>query len=160
MKNLRFLTLALVLISVPFITSCKKKGCLDSDAANYDSSAEKSSTCYFRYGYEVTVIAPSNVNYDPFDAPDLYIRFAKNASPQWDFITTVVDNSYFLTATFANEFLFTNEQWVFEVWDKDTFDSDDLVCSGSFNPLEDGSDGLIVVFNSGVEVRFKYSEKI
>lgn len=160
MKNLRFLTIGLVLASTSFLLSCKKKGCTDINADNYDSSAEKSGTCYFRYGKTVSVIAPSSVNYDPLDAPDLYIRFAKSGSSQWDFKTPVVDNSYSFTANFNSEFLFTNEKWDYEVYDYDSFDSDDLVCSGSFNPLKDGSDGKIVIFNTGVEIQFPYTIKI
>jgi hypothetical protein len=71
-----------------------------------------------------------------------------------------VDNSYSFTANFNYEFLFTNEKWDFEVYDYDSFDSDDLVCSGSFNPLKDGSDGKIVIFNTGVEIQFPYTIKI
>jgi hypothetical protein len=160
MKNLRFLSLALAVVSVSFLSSCKKKGCSDINADNYDSSAEKSGTCYFRYGSSVSVIAPNSVNYDPLDAPDLFIRFAKSSSPQWDYTTPVVDNSYSFTANFATEFLFTNEQWDYEVYDYDTFDANDLVCSGSFNPLEDGSDGKIIIFNEGVEIQFPYTTKI
>lgn len=160
MKNLRFLTLGIVLASTSILLSCKKKGCTDINADNYDSSAEKSGTCYFRYGKTVSVLTPSSVNYDPLDAPDLYIRFAKSASAQWDFKTPVVDNSYSLTANFNSEFLFTNEKWEYEVYDTDTFDSDDLVCSGSFNPLKDGADGKIVINDNGVQIQFPYTVKI
>jgi hypothetical protein len=41
MKNLRFLTLALVLASVSLFTSCKKKGCTDPDSINYNADAKK-----------------------------------------------------------------------------------------------------------------------
>ena len=152
--------LAFVLISASFLSSCKKKGCTSIDADNYDSSAEKSGTCYFRYGSSVTVIAPNSVNYDPLDAPDLYIRFAKNSSPQWDYTTSVYNDSYSFTANFNADYMFTNEQWDYEVYDEDTFDPNDLVCSGSFNPLQDGVDGKVVIFNNGVEIQFPYLTKL
>ena len=157
--NLRFLTIALILASVTFLSSCKKKGCTDIDADNYDSLAEKSSTCYFRYGNKVTVITPSSVNYDPLDGPDLFVKFAKNSSPSWDYITTTGSNSYSFGETFT-DFLFTNEQWDFIVYDFDTLDPDDIVCSGSFNPILDGNDGVITVIANGCTVKFDYSVKM
>jgi hypothetical protein len=160
MKKLKLIPIALIALSISFITSCRKKGCSDLDADNYDSQAEKSGTCYFRYGNKVVIIAPNSINYDPLDAPDLFIKFAKNSSPQWDYTTTVIDNSYSFTANFNAEYMFTNEQWDYEVYDQDTFDADDLVCSGSFNPLKDGTDGKIIIFNGGVEIQFPYTAKI
>jgi hypothetical protein len=160
MKKNQFLVIMLFLLSAVFFSSCKKKGCTDINADNYDSSAEKSGTCYFRYGKTVAVIAPNSVNYDPLDAPDLFIRFAKTSSPQWDYTTPVVNDSYSFTANFNNEYLFTNEEWSYEVYDEDTFDPNDLVCSGTFNPLKDGTDGKVVIFNGGVEIQFPYSVKL
>lgn len=163
MKQFKLIPIVLIALSMSIVTSCKKKGCSDLDADNYDSQAEKSGTCYYRYSKTtstVSVIAPSSVNYDPFDAPDLYIKFAKNSSPNWDYSTSVVSNSYTFSANFQEEFKFTNEQWDYEVYDYDTVDPDDLVCSGSFNPLKDGSDGKIVIVNGGVEIQFPYSVKI
>jgi hypothetical protein len=160
MRTLKLLSFGLLILSATVFTSCKKKGCTDMDADNYSSSAEKSDgSCSFRYGKTVSVITPSSVNYDPLDAPDLFIRFAKKTSSQWDYTTPVVSDSYTFTANFPNEYLFTNEQWDYEVYDQDTFDADDLVCSGSFNPLEDGSDGKIVIFNGGSEIQFPYTTK-
>ncbi len=158
MKNLRFLTLALVLLSASSFSSCRKKGCTDIDADNYDSSAEKSTTCYFRYGNTVSVITPSSVNYDPFDAPDLYVYFAKSTSSAWDYNTTTVSNSNSISETFT-DFLFGYEQWDFEVYDYDTVDPDDLVCKGSFNPLKDGKDGVITIIANGCTVKFQYKVK-
>lgn len=159
MKKIIFQPLTMIFIGLIFLTSCKKKGCTDYNADNYDSSAEKSGTCYFRYGKTVSVIAPNSINYDPFDAPDLFIRFAKNSSPQWDFVTTVVNDSYSFTANFNADYMFTNEQWDYQVYDEDTFDANDLVCQGSFNPLQDGVDGKVVIFNGGVQIQFPYSVK-
>jgi hypothetical protein len=153
---MKFLTLILIFTSFAMLSSCKKKGCTDIDADNYDSSAEKSSVCKFRYGNNVTVYTPNSVNYDPLDAPDLYVRFAKSSSSSWDYNTTIGSNSNSLTANFT-DFLFGNEQWDFEVYDYDTLDADDLVCSGTFNPLTDGKDGEIKILTSGCTVTFKYS---
>ena len=152
--------LTILIIAFLFLTSCKKKGCTDYNADNYDAYAEKSTTCLFRYGKTVSVTAPNSIDYDPFDAPDLFIRFAKNASPQWDYITPVVYDSYGFTANFNADFKFTNEQWVYEVYDEDTFDANDLVCSGSFNPLQDGVDGKVIIFNGGVQIQFPYAVKL
>jgi hypothetical protein len=160
MKKIIFQPLVIIVIGLLFLTSCKKKGCTDFDADNYDGSAEKNGTCYFRYGKSVSVFVPNSINYDPLDAPDLFIRFAKHSSPQWDFTTTVVNNSYSLTANFNEDFLFTNEQWDYQVYDEDTFDPNDLVCSGSFNPLEDGIDGEVIIFNGGIEIQFPYTVKL
>lgn len=157
--TLRFLTIVLVLSCVSLLSSCKKKGCTDFDANNYDSQAEKSSTCYYRYGNTVSVNTPSSTNYDPLDAPDLYLKFAKNTSSNWDHISNTASNSNSLYATFT-DFLFTNEQWDFIVYDYDTLDDDDIVCSGSFNPLLDGVDGVITVYANGCTVTFDYTVKM
>jgi hypothetical protein len=58
------------------------------------------------------VIVPGSISYDPLDAPDLYIRFAKSSSSQWDYKTPVVSDNYAFTAYFnTEEFIFTNESW-------------------------------------------------
>ena len=155
---MRFLTIVLVILSIASLSSCKKEGCTDKNADNYDSSAKKSSLCLFRYGNNVTVYTPTSVNYDPLDAPDLYMRFAKKTSSTWDYTVTTVSNSYSLSGDFT-DFLFGNEEWDFEVYDYDTLDADDLVCSGSFNPLTDGKDGAITIVANGCTVTFKYSVK-
>jgi hypothetical protein len=159
MKTSTIINAFLFIGIVIFSSSCKKKGCTDKDGANYIAGAEKSTLCQYRYGKTVTVNANNGVSYDPFDAPDLYIKFATSASPQWDYNVSVVNNTYQITGTFVNEFKFTNEDWVYEVYDQDTFDSDDLVCSGTFNPLVDGSAGNIVLINNGCTITFPYTVK-
>lgn len=163
MKSVKFLTIAILIIGASALLSCKKKGCKDIDGDNYNSLAEKSGTCYYRYSKTlstVSVTTQSSVNYDPFDAPDLYIKFAKSSSPNWDYSTSEFSNSYSFTANFADEFKFTNEQWDYVVYDYDTVDPDDLVCSGTFNPIKDGSDGNIVISNNGCVIKLPYSVKI
>jgi hypothetical protein len=158
MKKIKLLTVGALFFSVSLFSSCKKEGCTDLNADNYDGLAEKSGSCVYRYGYEVSVSTPSNVDYDPLDAPDLYIRFAKNASANWDYSSNAVSNNNNITVTYSN-FLFSNETWAYEVYDQDTFDSDDLVSSGTFNPLSQGSNGNIVLTNNGCTVTFRYITK-
>lgn len=48
MKNLRFLTLAIVLASISVLTSCKKEGCTDPDSINFNEDAKKDDfTCQY-----------------------------------------------------------------------------------------------------------------
>jgi hypothetical protein len=41
MKNLKFLTLAIVLASMSLLTSCNKKGCTDPNSINYNADAKE-----------------------------------------------------------------------------------------------------------------------
>ncbi len=45
MKNLSYLFIASILVMSSM--SCKKKGCMDSDAANYNSDAKKTTEVVF-----------------------------------------------------------------------------------------------------------------
>lgn len=48
MKNLRFLTLTLILASISVLTSCKKEGCIDPDSINFNGDAKKDDgTCQY-----------------------------------------------------------------------------------------------------------------
>lgn len=40
MKSLKLLTLGLLVVGTTFLTSCKKEGCTDVDAKNYNSEAD------------------------------------------------------------------------------------------------------------------------
>lgn len=161
MKKLSLIpALGMSLLLILTFVSCKKKGCMDNDADNYSSSAEKSDgSCMYRYASAVEISAPSSINYDPFDAPDLYIRYAKSNSANWDYVSNTGSNSYFENFTLTPD-KFTNEDWVFEVYDYDSIDPDDLILTGTFNPVTDGGDGNITITNSnGVSVSFKYLRK-
>ena len=58
MKNLRFLTIAFVFASLSFLSSCKKEGCTNKNAINYNADAKRNDgsckyegTVQFWYGH-------------------------------------------------------------------------------------------------------------
>ena len=57
MKNLSYLFIASIFVMASM--SCKKKGCMDSDASNYNSEAKKDDgTCV--YTPNITIIAAAD----------------------------------------------------------------------------------------------------
>lgn len=62
MKTIKISVLALLLSSLAF-SSCKKKGCMDPDAVNYDENAKKEdNTCNFKPVITVVGANPATVN--------------------------------------------------------------------------------------------------
>lgn len=147
--------LSLLACSIMTIQSCKQKGCMDKDADNYSSYAEKSDgSCAFRYATGVQVSTPTNGNYDILSGPDIYVRFAKSSSPNWDYYTNTSADSYSTSLTVPLDIMFTNEDWVFEIYDYDDLDAHDLILFGTFNPLE-----TLTLTGSGVSITFQYTTK-
>lgn len=149
-------------------SSCKKeKGCTDLDADNYKSSAEKDDgTCKYRNAASVRIDATpstdgSGAAWDPFSAPDLFVRFSKSSSTTWDNITNTVDEATLPASLILpnGDVKFTNENWQFQIVDADSPDDDDVIFSGTFNPLTNGGTGNVVVTGTGVSITFIYTVK-
>lgn len=150
------------------ISSCSKKGCEDPNADNFDEDAQRDDgSCLFRFtsGINVNAFPALDGNGNAWDvagAPDIYIRFAKAASSTWDHSTsTMTDASAPTSVIVLNEPIkFTNEDWQFQVMDYDWPSADDVMASGTFNPLVAGEGGNILVTTvNGTSLTFQYSLK-
>lgn len=151
----RIIILSLLACSIMTLQSCKKKGCTDKNSDNYDPDAEKSDgSCVFRYATGVQVSTPTSVGYDPFDGPDLYVKFAKKTSSTWDYVTNTGADNYSSSLSVPSNIMFTNEDWECEIYDYDTADPDDLIMTGTFNPLK-----TLTLTGSGVSITFQYTTK-
>lgn len=160
-----FLAASLALLTQ---ASCKRvSGCMDRNAENYNQDAEKDDgSCRCRYASAVSVdVIPAADGagnaWDPFSAPDLYVRFAKASSSTWDHKTSVDDEAVTPSSLILpnGEVKFTNENWQFEILDEDSPDADDVIYSGTFNPVTSGGTGNVAVAGNGVSVTFKYTTK-
>ncbi len=158
MKTLKLFSLIGLVLFGTTITSCKKKGCMDKDSDNYDPDAEKSDgSCSFRYATSVFVATPTNGGYDPIDGPELYVKFAKHTSSAWQLSTQGADS--YSASLSVGSIQFTNETWDYEIWDYDSLDPDDLIATGSINPLTQGSAGSITSAGNGISITFNYTLK-
>lgn len=137
------------------------------DAENYDPDAEKDDgSCRYRYAASVRIDAipatdGSGAAWDPFSAPDLYVRFAKSSSSTWTYTTNTVDEAVTPASLILpnGDVKFTNENWQFQILDHDSPDADDLIYSGTFNPITNGGTGNIVVTGTGVSITFIYNAR-
>ena len=162
------LLLSLILAwSSPFWSGCTKiKGCTDKNAESYNSLADKDNgSCVYRYPSAVKVVSvpatnTDGSNWDLTDGPDVYVRFTKSTANNWLYTTATQDNfSSPVTFTLSGVTdYFTNEDWKYEVWDKDSPDADDLMASGTFNPLS-GSGGNINIINGSTSLIIQYTVK-
>lgn len=158
MRNSTIKRALIIFVLLLEFTSCKKKGCMDINADNYDSFAQKNNgTCAFRYTSSVYVESIEGANYDSFDGPELYVVISKNTSSTWDYKSSVGSNSYSTSLTIPI-FLLTNEKWKYQIYDEDTV-GDDLLGEGEFNPLVDGKDREISVVTNGIKMKFSYLVK-
>lgn len=157
----------LTLLSIT-VTSCSKpKGCTNRNAENYDQDAEKDDgSCKCRYASAVRVdVIPatdgSGAAWDPFSAPDLHVRFAPASSSTWDHQTNTVEEAAVPASLIlpSGEVKFTNESWQFEIVDADNPDADDIIYSGTFNPVTSGGTGNIAIVQNGVSITFQYSTR-
>jgi hypothetical protein len=168
MKHTNLLLLITAVLFLLAGTSCsRRKGCTNINAENYDQDATKDDgSCKCRYASALSVdVIPATDGagnaWDPFSAPDLYVRFAKASSSAWDYKTSVDDEAVTPSSLILpnGEVKFTNENWQFEILDEDTPDADDVIYSGTFNPISSGGTGNIIVTGNGVSLTFRYTTK-
>ncbi|CAN5508436.1 hypothetical protein BH11BAC2_BH11BAC2_18870 [soil metagenome] len=159
--------LGLIILTILIGAGCKKEGCTDSNADNYDSKADKSnSSCVYRYPSAVKINSipefnPSGGTWDIDGNPDVYMRFTKSTANNWIY-TTAIENDFSNTVTFtitdAPDY-FTKEEWKYEILDFDLLSGDELISSGTFNPLSSGSNGKFTVVNGNTNIEFQYAVK-
>ncbi len=153
------MVLALTAVSLIAFTSCKKKGeeeaeaqkvggCTDSDSPFYKSGLNfDDGSCKYAKVTEVQVVNfPEKDNGSSWDWPsgdaDLYVQLKPVAeadytnffSSKGNEITNAVFNSVNPWVT-AVQFQLTNADWYYEVMDHDATSADDVVATGTFNPL-------------------------
>ena len=139
------------------LSSCKKKGCMDSEAMNYSASAEKSDgSCNYLYLSEIS--ANVNSSFSLF-APDLYVNYGKASNTAtWDYTTIVKDNQYNTTWDVTDIRMY-NESWDFVLKDQD-ITSDETVLAGDFNPINDRNSSNQVILSGGNgNITFKFKVK-
>ena len=143
-----------------FGTACNKESCSDSNADNFDSKAARSSNCIYRYVTSIQVsgvpsMRESGVSWDPEgNLPDLKMVFFKNESGHVDVVTNVLTDATGGTLT-PPETMFTNGDWQYELVDDD-IGSSEMIATGNFNPMKDGSNGTIKITNGSISISFNY----
>jgi hypothetical protein len=146
-----------------FTTSCdKKEGCTDIQADNYDSEAKENTGCQYRY---VTTIDISNVpTANPAgtewdidgSGPELKLNFGKNTSSGYDYTTNSVSDAFATSLTPISNIQFTNETWKYQLVDEDLLSSDEVIASGTFNPISQGGNSIITISNGSISLTFHY----
>jgi hypothetical protein len=162
------IVIACMIILILIITGCvETEGCMDKNADNYNEKAVKSdNSCTYRYPTAVKIIAIPLADlegnqWDVLDGPDIYIRFTSETSNDWLYETETVNNSdgkVTLKISKAGNY-FTNENWKYEVLDRDALEEDDLILYGKFNPVVSGGEGRITVSDGPSAIEFQYSLK-
>lgn len=153
------------IVTVLSFSNCGRRGCTDIDADNYDDGAKRDDgDCMYRFASGINVNAfptlDGNGNlWDPTGGPDVYVRFAKQSSATWDYVSSTASDSYAPTSLLVSGGIkFTNEDWQFQLMDYDWPSADDVIASGTFNPVTTGGGGSITVLTSnGSSVTFQYS---
>jgi hypothetical protein len=153
MKKIKLLSvIGIVFFLTSTFTGCKKKGCTDKNSDYYDPKAEKSDDhCVFRYSSGIKITPPIGI-YLPNDGGSLFVKFAKKSSSNWDYVSSLGADSSLVSLT-VPLVMFTNEDWKFELYEHD---GTDLLISGTFNPLTQGSNGSIILTFDKKIITFKY----
>lgn len=175
MKTIKKITLAIFAIALcTAVTSCKKRGCDDPNADNFENDVQKSDnkTCKYRNAGSVTFknipSTNSSGNYwdsSPYSA-DPYFRFKPQSSGSW-YETYIYYNATASAASvsqYSSSIKLTNEEWDWEIRDSDGYSVpsyNPLMASGTFNPLSGGSSSHILTVSGGgitIEVAYSISE--
>lgn len=141
------------------------EGCTDMNADNYDAEADVNRNCLYRYATTIVISGvpttkSNGEGWDPEEGglPDLKMIFAKNESGHVDVITNTAENTLSATLSPPVEVQFTNGDWKYDLVDDD-IGSGEVIATGHFNPLKDGSAGSINLVNGTVGITFNYTVK-
>jgi len=154
--------LSLTILNVGCI---KKEGCMDRNADNYDPDAKKSATCIYRYAASIDIsnVPTTNASGGQWDADgsaaDLKVNFGKNSNSGYEFTTNTSDNSLSASLAPASNVQFTNEEWKYQLVDDDLITNNEVIASGTFNPLAQGGSNVISLNNGGITLKFKYTTR-
>ncbi len=143
--------------------ACKKEGCTDFNAANYNTQAKKNKGCQYRFvsTIEVSGVPARKQSGDSWDedgsGPDLKLNFGKNSSMGYDFTTEVKIDSLSAVLISNLNTPFTDEVWKFELIDDDTLADSDIILVGTFHPLQKGQTGnFISVGSDKLKIHINY----
>lgn len=150
-----FLNIKLLAIAIICFCSCSEKGCLDTDAVNFDVKANKhDGVCSYRYLTRIQVnkvreLKSGAENWDTGDEidrngteknPDLRFYLKKVGSGDWELITDLKTEC---CSTFPvswkvvqNDYLRTNQEYEFKLVDEDVV-GQELILAGKFTPYWD-----------------------
>ena len=151
----------MILITAATFSACNNKtGCTDPNADNYDANADKNSDCRYRNASNIDISnvppnKPDGTAWDS-DGPDLKIYLGKSSSSGYDYSTNTADNANNATLTSSSSIKFTNENWKYELVDVDLL-GNDVIATGTFNPLQSTSSNMIEVTSNGIIIKFKYT---
>lgn len=173
-KTVKSSILAILVIGL-VTSSCKKDdensgeagGCMDVNSPHYSSTVTyDNGTCEFLYVTDYEVTNYEDVDWDLLinvDA-DLYIKVKRQSSSSWEFSSNTIDNADPNTVQIwsaPNQFQLLNETYVWELYDEDNppIDEDDVMASGTFNPVTSGNNGIVVSESSDglTTVKIRYS---
>jgi hypothetical protein len=159
--------IAIGLISTAMIAltpACKKdkEGCTDPNADNYDSKADKNTECRYRYASNTDVSGVPTTKsdgsgWDDGDGPDLKLNFGKSSSSGYSYTTnTAQDAGTSATLMPVGSVQFSSEEWKYELIDVDLL-GNEVISTGTFNPLTSTSNNYFDIEHDGVKIRFKYT---
>lgn len=152
MKKIIISMLALSLFAV----SCKKKGgeeevktggCTDTDSPFYKSGMDfDDGSCRYAYVTQVEVLGfpekDGGSSWDVGGRADIFFKMKPNSAANYtDYFTsegneyTNADYNVTYTWTSPNQFKLTNETWFWTLIDHDDTSSDDVMATGTINPI-------------------------
>ncbi len=145
-------------------TSCdKKEGCTDSQANNFDSDAKENAGCEYRYASTIDIsnvptANPAGTEWDlDGSGPDLKLNFGKNTSSGYDNTTNTISDVFATSLSPVSSIQFTNEVWKYQLVDEDLLSSDEVIATGTFNPVTQGGSNAITISNGGITISFRYT---
>ncbi|MFN8298142.1 MAG: hypothetical protein U0T75_03480 [Chitinophagales bacterium] len=162
MKSATKLTMLAGMTLLLAVSSCKKEGCKDPNADNYDSKATESTACYYRYANNVVIHSyptqkPDNSDWDAGSGPDIRVEFSRQSTSGFDYATETKDDVSGPTSLHVGSGIqFTRETWKYVVLDDDGIGDDDIMATGTFNPLTSGSNGKISITNGSLSMDIEY----
>ncbi len=165
--KIRMISILLLSLFLTGLNSgCKdKEGCTDINADNYNRDAEKNSGCVYRYSSSIEVSNVPNMNAagTNWDAdgtgPDLKVNFGKSMGNEFEFTTNTSMNSSSASLVPASSIQFTNETWKYELVDEDLLSGNEIIASGTFNPVDEGESNIIRITTGNIIIQFKYNIK-
>lgn len=172
---------SLVFILFITVSSCRKDkykpdekigigGCMDENSPFFNSiAAYDDGSCQFLYITEYELVEYKDDEWDLLIGTnaDVYLKVKRQTSSYWEFTSNSINNAGPSTAqiwTAPEQFQLLNETYQWELYDADSppFDADDLMASGSFNPVTGGIGGAVISESSDgtttVKIHFRLSQ--
>lgn len=176
MKGIVKLTFLSLIILGFGMVSCKKdvesnggvNGCMDINSPHFNPAAtQDDGSCEYLYINDYELTNYEDVDWDLLinvDA-DVYLRVKRQSSVNWEFSSNTINNAnpnIPQTWSAPDQFQLMNETYLWELYDEDVppVDPDDAMASGSFSPVADGNNGVVVSTSSDglTTVKIHYSQ--